>query len=207
MTLRAILHVMEWREFGDHMDKFEAAEHLGVSVRTISRMVSQGEIAVTKIRGNRGAETLDFDPAELDRVRELREKPEHVGAIAKYEPHPLATILNDPHLSVLLSKLMGAVDAINDMARRQVAQTEAPDLTAIDKKMFLTFDEAAALSGLGKSFLRSAIEDGQLATIPGAGPHGSTVIRRADLDKFAQALGSRASSRSKGPRRMARFCV
>lgn len=173
------------------MDKYEAAKRIGVSVRTIARMVAIGEISAVKIRGNHGAETLDFDLEEVERVRELKNRPAHVGAIIKYEPHPLTSMLSDPNLRPLIVKLVAALDAIKDSARHQVASSDRPDLETLDKKLFLTIEEAAALSGLGKGLLRQAIEDGKLAAIPGAGPRGSTVIRRDDLDRFAQALGSR----------------
>ncbi len=175
----------------NHMDKYEAAERIGVSIRTIARMVAQGEISALKVRGNRGAETYDFDPEEVERVRELKNRPAHVGAVVKYEPHPLTTLMNDPQLRPLIAKLIGAFDAMSDAARHQVADRDRPDIEALDKKIFLTIEEAAALSGLGKGYLRQAIEDGKLAAIPGAGPRGATVVRRGDLDKFAQGLGSR----------------
>ena len=55
------------------MNKHEAAKYLDVSVRTLQRLTSQGEIAAGEVRGKTGMVT-DYAKEELDRYKAEQER-------------------------------------------------------------------------------------------------------------------------------------
>lgn len=162
------------------MDKFEAAETLGVSVRTLMNMISKGQISGEKKRGATGLQ-YDFDRDEIERVKREREQGTHVAALVRQSPGQsmapvslpaLPSVFSDPVIYEVIEKVRGSIGAVS-----------------LKDKLTLNVDEASELSGLGKGFIRQAIEEKKLMAIAGAGHRGSTVIKRSDLDAFIESLG------------------
>lgn len=169
------------------MDINEAAEELGISVRSIQKM-----LASNKIHGVKRFNKWDFEKAEVERIRREREEGTHSGAI---ESTALAT--REPHQGIIHQRPPGAPLSILDdpLAFDAVSDWQTAQVMAVLKdKLFLTLDEAAIFSGLGKWFLNQAIEAGKL-TATKAGPRGSFVIRRADLERFAENIGKGRAKR------------
>ena len=157
------------------MDINEASEKLGVSVRSIQKMLATG-----RIQGVKRFNKWSFTEEEIERVKSEREREVYSAAMIRREHEAVEhraipvtpSVLNDPL----------AFDAMKDWQRAQV-------MTILERKLFLTLDEAAIYSGFGVGFIRRAIEEGKLSAIPGAGYRGSTIIRREDLETFAANLG------------------
>lgn len=158
------------------MNKFEAAEHIGVSVRTLMKLVSRGEIHGKKVAGKTGFE-YDFAPDEVERVKRDRDAGIQIGAIVRHESQQAAR-------APLVANLQPIQEAIESF-REAISELRG---VSLKDKLFLTVDEASEYSGLGKWFIYQAIEDGKL-TATKAGPRGSFVIRRADLENFADGVG------------------
>lgn len=169
------------------MDKHEAAEELGISVRTLMRMVSDKEISTVKKRGARNAMTLDFDPAEIARVKAERNQETHSGALVKTTPQlPAQQIFDSPAMFELVGK---AIDFMERQSMTNQQATDRADASQLKDRLVLTVNEAAIYSGLGKGFILSAIESGDLNIIKSGGHRAANVVKRADLEKFVENLG------------------
>lgn len=171
------------------MDKVKACKILGISERTLMAMIANNQISAVKKVINKKLR-YDFDPDEIERVRLEREEGTHVAALVRQSPQvfldrlaqPSQTqpsVLNDPQ----------TFDALSDWRMTQL-------MTSLEKKLTLTIDEASVYSGLGKGFIRQAIEDGKLTAVDGAGHRGATIIKRSDLERFVEGLGKGRRKRS-----------
>lgn len=162
------------------IDKIEAAKRLEVSVRTLMTMVASNQIAgAYKVVGRK--RRLMFDENEVERLRIERAGGIHMGALVE-----------------AVSKSMTPLDA----AEKQFTPSSAPffqalgqwhelnEIASLEKKLVLTIDEASIYSGLGKGFIKQAIEGGKLSAFKGAGHRASTVIRRGELERFVENLGT-----------------
>jgi excisionase family DNA binding protein len=165
------------------MDKFEASEALGVSVRTLMQMIAENKINAVKKVINKKLQYV-FDREEIERVKREREEGTHVAALVRQAPQAFIEKLSQPSTPALPAVLNDPLlyDALSDWRFAQV-------ITALSQKLTLTIDEASAYSGLGKGVIRQAIEDGKIMAIAGAGHRGSMVIKRSDLESFVDGLG------------------
>lgn len=171
------------------MDINEASEELGISVRSIFKMLESG-----RIHGVKRFNKWEFDKAEVERVKREREEGTHSGAIDQ----STAIAMRETHQGIIQQRPPGAPPSILDdpIAFDAVAEWRAAQMMSVlERKLFLTLEEAAIYSGLGIGYLRQAVEDGKLSAIPGAGRRGSTIIRRADLETFAANLGKERRAR------------
>jgi excisionase family DNA binding protein len=166
----------------------EAAEYLGVSVKTLERRIALGDISVAYVPGTTGKQRT-FDRTELDRFKQA--EAEKMVATTYVARPRVAPVVSDAPAPAMLQRLergnnsgalLELVAAI-EQARAQVP----PALTVSDlaHKLTLSLVEAAQLSGLSRGHLREAITEKKLkARIIGRG----WKIKRDDLDLYVKKL-------------------
>jgi len=164
------------------MNKQEASEALGITVRTLQRHTSQGKIAARQERGKTGMITV-YDPEEVERFkRELEDATGYVRpSVAPVTPDtatPGQTALalgragNSPAL----------VELIVALEQAHAARTQP---VPVADKLTLSLTEASQLSGLSRNHLRQAIGEKKLkARIIGRGWR----VKRDDLDVYVKKL-------------------
>lgn len=166
------------------MNKAESIEFLkavGVemSVRTLQRHVSKGELAVAYVRGPKGDES-DFDEAELRRFAERLTSKTYVtrandnGAPVTSDAAGQGTALVPvgADRSSALIELLATIEAARPTTISDLAH-----------KLRLTVIEAVRYSGLSRGEIERAITEGKLSAEK-RGPHGARVIRRSDLEAY-----------------------
>jgi excisionase family DNA binding protein len=166
------------------MNKEQAAEALGISVRTLQRMAQRGEIAIAYVRGKKGDEAT-FDDSEVERVRGALQTRTYVSR-ASHDSGNGAAVMPEAQGGALmrankpggaLAELIAAID--HARGRAQPVAT----ISDLAHKLRLTIPEAAQYTGLAKSEIERAIASGKLKAAK-RGAHGARVIRRADLEAF-----------------------
>ncbi len=170
-------------------NKQEAADHLGVSVRTLLRLVDQGKLAHLPKR--RPADETTFDTGELDRYqRQLKDEAAGVvSAVAvPVTPSENQALARSDGRVTLTPVTLGTGDALDTPAMQdrmlRAFEAMASPVRLIDK-LTLSLTEAALLAGLSRNHLRAAIEDKKLkARIIGRGWR----VKRDDLDLYVKKL-------------------
>jgi len=182
------------------MNKKEAAEFLDVSEKTVERYKSSGKLSarLTRIVGTDGKsrQVLDFRDTELQRLKQ-----ELSGEII----FPVVTDRHGQTKTQTDTDRQTQIDKVNAENRESLmlGQTQTVSIistiferleTVFDKqmqssdraqKLMLSIDEASAVSGLPKSYIRRSIKDRILkAKIIGR----SWKIKRTDLDNFVEIL-------------------
>jgi excisionase family DNA binding protein len=186
------------------MNKEAAAKRLGVSVRTLERLATQGRIGVTHKPGKRGV-VADYGKEEVEGLRE-RLKAEKAEAVS-YKPAVVESqSLTSPSSAAELTGLVAEQNKLlRHMAETQEemlarlrnpaplalpALQDSPNLAngpgvPLAEKLTLSLVEASQLSGLSRNHLRQAIEDKKLrARIIGRGWR----VKRDDLDAYVKKL-------------------
>jgi excisionase family DNA binding protein len=176
------------------MNKSEAAEYLGVSVRAVERYASSGKLASHYERGKTG-KVLAFDPEEVTRFRAELETPQEREATTSDAPRQASnrqamTGAASTALARRVEPSGGAsielVRALQELANltNDSARQVAP-IVPTEAKLLLSLSEAQALTGLSRGVLRDAIDAGKLkAQIIGRG----FKVKRNDLDKYIDKL-------------------
>ncbi len=157
------------------MNKEEAANYIGASVRTLQRLTGAGKIPVTYERGHKGDEAR-YSQSDLDAYLQSQ-KP-----VALMRPDTDAT--NDATQAMSLVTTGGAASGMAGAALIEAfAQMSAP--VRVSEKFTLSLVEAAQLSGLSRGHLRFAIEEKKLkARIIGRGWR----VKREDLEAYIKKL-------------------
>ncbi len=161
------------------MNREEAADELGISVRSLQRTVKAGKLTVTYKRGESGKQEASFDPDEIARYKQEMEaetvKPAVTAPEATTRDTALARIDAPQYLTALQRYITDGAKPANH-SHPQVA---------IENKPLLKLDEASTLTGLSRQILREAINTKQLAAkIVGR----AWRIKRTDLDLFIKKL-------------------
>ncbi len=148
------------------MNKTEAAQFLKVSPRTLQRLSQQGKISVAYKNSKTGAEA-DYDEEELRRYLEQQSSIIYKPASQALTtiPQEALAIRNDDRLITILE------------AFRPPQKPTIP----IESKPLLKLHEAAALTGLSRQTLRTAIDNKKLKAQIQA---RAWRIKRADLDFY-----------------------
>ena len=164
--------------------KTEAAALLQVSEKTIERMAVDGDSpaegkvrrAFRRIPGRRDLPV--YSPADLAKI---------AGTTIE------ATPIDDSHQAKLpaivrkVSKSLGndRMEMMRPQDRTVLlsAMAEA-EIVPVHMRLYLSVDEAIRFSGLGRHHLEKLIQGGKLELLKGAGPNGSDVIRRLDLERL-----------------------
>ena len=173
------------------MNKKEAANFLGVSVRALERYVQQGRISVRYEKG-KTRPTANFDSGELETFKTELNQPSYKPAVqsrqtsSNIEPRQIATDVKlETDKALVYPGDISVVDKLAGIIEGLLAKTETQPKVPIADKLLLTLPEVQTLTGLSKRFLRDAINEGQLkAKIIGK----SWRIKRSDLDKYIANL-------------------
>jgi hypothetical protein len=152
----------------------EASQQLARSERTIERLVREGKLR-SKIEPRSGR--VPERVVEAEGVRTLKKELDERATRTEAQPQRAIAAPGNNGLGELARRvaLLPGVPAV----------PVAPIL--VDGKLYavwLSLEEAAAFSGLSKSFLLGSVLTGKLAAVKG-GPHGSWRIRRTSLEGFA----------------------
>lgn len=158
------------------MNKQEAAEFLGVSVRALERYVQQGRIGGHYEKG-KTRPTLVFDSSELEAFKAELEQKLYKPAVETSNPDNPNTALatfggNSEHVDFAI---------LDALIERQSERHQTPP----HHKLLLTLNDATALTGLSRAILRQAIRQGKLkAAIVGK----SWRIKYTDLERYIEKL-------------------
>jgi excisionase family DNA binding protein len=157
------------------MNKEEAATELGISVRSLQRIVQSEKISVRYKRGESGKQEAIFNREEIQNYKQQRDAETVKPATATSDGTALARTDATTGDTVLARNV---IETIFNLGLQKPA-------VAIADKPLLKLDEAAALTGLSRQLLRQAIEDGKLkGRIIGRAYR----VKREDLDEFIKKL-------------------
>jgi excisionase family DNA binding protein len=170
------------------MNKQEAADFLGVSVRALERYVQQQRISVKYEKG-KTRPTANFDPVELEAFKAELNLPSIKPAV---ETRQITTDIqpetDKPVLYTGEIAEFGEITVINKLAsiiEGLLGKTDTQPSVPIADKLLMTLPEAQALTGLSREFLRDAISEGRLkAKVIGK----SWRVKRSDLDEYVAGL-------------------
>ncbi len=173
------------------MNKTEAAEYLGCSVRQLERYTADNRIGVRMEKG-RTRPTPVYDEGELEAFKSSLERVVFRPAVQRMEtPQNSAETAiatqGDGALSVMsqASQMEAFARFIVEAVQSQKPETSAPSLSDLSAKLLLTLPEAQALTGLSRGVLRAAIADGSLS----ARRIGRAFrIKRGDLESYVEKL-------------------
>jgi excisionase family DNA binding protein len=151
------------------MNKTEAAKFLEVSTRTLQRLSQQGKISVSYKNSKSGAEA-EYEEEELRRYLDQQKS-------IIYRP---ATIQESQALATIPQEALASRDDRLITVLESLRPPQKPTVP-IESKPLLKLHEAAALTGLSRQALRTAIVDKKLK----AQIHGRAWrIKRTELDSF-----------------------
>ncbi|WP_414552798.1 helix-turn-helix domain-containing protein [Anabaena sp. CCY 0017] len=164
------------------MNKQEAADFLGVSVRALERYVQQGRISVKYEKG-KTRPTANFDSSELEAFKEELNQPTVKPA---FESRQIATE-HQPGTEKLVktSGEIGVIDKLSSIIEGLLSTNDNQPKVPVADKLLLSMAEAQALTGLSREFLKDAIAASELkAKVIGKGWR----IKRSDLDEYINQL-------------------
>ena len=171
------------------MNKEAAAKFLGMSVRSLQRLTSEGLFKPT-LAGAKGAAV--YEAAELQQWRDMSEDERREARDVARKPAPGAlspmTVMTEKS-DVTGNGVMTATHDTPD-SRRAFAQMIAEAVAtkpvfSLADKLTLSLIEASQLSGLSRGHLRQAIDEKKLkARIIGKGWR----VKRDDLDSYVKKL-------------------
>jgi excisionase family DNA binding protein len=157
------------------LTKREAADFLGVTIRSIEAYAAKGKLTPAKAKGQRGDITV-YDEKEIETLKREREQ-------IQYVPRP------ETALAVPDRTGQNAIVKRRDVAELirliETARAAAPRITDLAAKPLLKLQEAQTLTGLSRATLRAAIEAGKLkAKLIG----NAYRIKQTDLADFIKKL-------------------
>jgi excisionase family DNA binding protein len=161
------------------MNKKEASEFLGISIRQVENYAKQSKLSVRKEKGKTGDISV-YDERELKRLKAELD--------SKRAPRP--SVVTESNESTELvrasdSRLSDVSRFAETLMQMQTGNRKAGRDVAIENKPLLKLDESAALTGLSRQILRDAIRAEELkAKLIGRAYR----IKRDDLDEFIKNL-------------------
>ena len=161
----------------EELSKQEAAEYLGVSLRTLERYIKKNLIAVKYVKSGTGRKAVFFK-SELDELKTQLDTESFKPTVEeeKQEETAIITTQETPNFLALQKSIIETVISEFDRYSSQVR---------ISEKILLNLKEAQKLTGLSREVLRQAIKEEKLkAKMIG----NSWKIKRADLDSFIENL-------------------
>ena len=162
----------------------EAAEYLGISIKTLERKIAAGEVSVAYVPGATGKQRT-FDGAELDKLKaaeaEKAVATTYVISKSRNSDAPSSQALQraggEQGISMLASVLADALRATQD------GRHDTPPPVELKDKLMLTEREAAAYAGLSLADIERARR--QLKAIKtGAGWR----VKRTALEAYVKRL-------------------
>lgn len=161
------------------MNKHEAAEYLGIPLRTLERYMQQGKVGFWREKGKTRT-VARFDQAELERFKiELEAKLYKPSVVNPDNGAEVLAILSDQLLkSDEIARFREVLEAIAEYQSRHA-------LVPTQHKLLLTLKEVQALTGLSRVMLRNAINAGALK----AERIGRAWrVKRADVERYVEKL-------------------
>jgi len=151
------------------MDKKSAAQLLGVTTRTIEKYTRDGKLSVTYTQLKHGKQA-NYNESELLALKEELESVVHRSIVTTNTPESaISEVFGDSDNQLQLLRLFAALVVTQSLS----------------KKMVLSLDEAAEVSGLTRSHLRQVAKQGLLnAQKIGRG----WKVRTADLQAYVDKL-------------------
>ncbi len=166
------------------MNKQEAAEFLGVSVRALERYVQQGRIGGHYEKG-KTRPTLVFDAAELEAFKAELEQKLYRPAVEATNPDTSDTALAKLSSTSSIQPEPAESEHLSALIEALLEHQSQRSSTPAYHKLLLTLAEAHELTGLSRSILREAISQGTLkAKIIGK----SWRVKYADLERYVEKL-------------------
>lgn len=160
------------------MNKEQAAQYLGTSVRTLQRLTGKGKIPVTYERGHKGDEAR-YDQEDLDQYRQSQ-KP---AALIRPGRSATGSDTGNALQAVTHDVTRGVPVMASEAFFGALAQMAAP--VRVSEKLLLSLAEAAQLAGLSRDHLRTAIHEGKLkARIIGRGYKVKKQVLEAYVSKL-----------------------
>ena len=163
------------------MTKTQAAAHLGVSVRTLQRLMTAGKIAFKMTKTPTGPESAVFDRAELDRYQQERVKELVSPSVSTSDNLPAIVA---PAAGGAQSVSLGRFSELRELAE-VLRPAPAPPVALVDK-LALSVAEASLLTGYSQAYIRGAIRAGKLKGVRGRRPGYD--IKRSDLEAWVKKL-------------------
>ncbi len=171
------------------MNKEQAAEYLGITVRTLQRHMAANRIS---FRGGRDTgKEATFTADDLDRFKADQDtltatvSPVVSPLSESVSPAPqqaLQAAFQPQDIAPLGERLLSVLEGLQSQAPAKSAPLSVSDIA---HKLTLSLAEAAQLSGLSRGHLRQAIEEKKLkARIIGRGWR----VKRDDLDAYVRKL-------------------
>lgn len=163
------------------MNKQEAADYLGCSVRAVERYVQKGKISVIYEKGKTRSVAM-FDKIELESFKEQLErsliKPVVESRQMSPESQSELAMHNESSGEVVgVDEVDGLSSIIELLINNQSVR--------VAEKLLLTVPEAQKMTGLSREILMDAIADGNLKAKKIGKPWR---IKRSDLENFVENL-------------------
>lgn len=169
------------------LNKQQAAEFLGVNVRTLERYTQEGKIGSSYEKGKTRSVVV-YDEQELRAFKAAQETKTYKPSV---DPTPTNPDRDEAALSKFVegTQQLHLLDGLNHLADVLKAIREEQEVdrlsVPIHHKLTLSLAEASALSGISRQRLRAAIKDGTLiAQIIGRGYR----VKRTDLEDYVDSL-------------------
>ncbi len=173
------------------MNKEAAAKFLGMSVRSLQRLTSEG-LFKPALTGAKGAAV--YDAAELkqwsdmseDERRQARDaaRQQHSGSLS---PMTVMTGKADVTGNGVMTVTRDTPDTRREFAQMIAEAVATKPALSVADKLLLSLPEAAMLSGVPVDKLRAAVKQGSLKAVSDIG-RGLGKVKRVDLDAYVKRL-------------------
>jgi hypothetical protein len=162
------------------MNKKEASEILGVSIRLVEKYAAEGRLGkITYIRGKTGKQA-EYNQDAVGKLKAALESPD--TALTTNSPN--ARLFVAQLVEAMASREQAHVEAIRGLLSGSSEEPRSASVR-VSEKILLDLKDCRLLTGLSHANLRAAIHSGKLVgKIVGRG----WKVKRADLDKFIKNL-------------------
>jgi excisionase family DNA binding protein len=152
------------------MNKKDAAEFLGVSVRAVERYTQQGKLSVTYTKG-RTRPVAEYRPEELDNLRAeiganlYHQRPAHEKPNPANSEQSGGLVAISPSQSLQRAAAPQTIEALGQAiadALQAGGRPPEPSITDLAAKFSLSIDDAARLSGLSANHIYAALRGRKL---------------------------------------------
>ena len=162
------------------MNKKEASEFLGVSIRLVEKYAAEGRLGkITYIRGKTGKQA-EYNQDAVEKLKAALESPD----TALTTNSPDARLFVAQLVEAIASREQAHVEAIRGLLSGSSEELRSASVR-VSEKILLNLSDCRLLTGLSEQTLREAIKSEKLkAKIIGRG----WKVKRQDLDEFVTDL-------------------
>ncbi len=171
---------MEDRQKRKPMNKKEASEILGVSIRLVEKYAAEGRLGkITYIRGKTGKQA-EYNQDAVEKLKAALESPD----TALTTNSPDARLFVAQLVEAMTSREQAHVEAIRGLLSGSSEELRSASVR-VSEKILLNLTDCRSLTGLSQATLKEAIKSKKLkAKIVGRG----WKVKRQDLDEFIKNL-------------------